>query len=172
MRPPQNGRSAAGGCVPSGADLSNASIESTDLRESASRTRPRSFGPPILITGPDELRAFAASRAFASNQPVIIRLNGRSLAADASASERINKDRAACGCALGAQAMAAAFLITLALLMSLYGPFTLATLARTPIALAAALVFAGLGKAVGMAKARNRARREIANIVSTLTCVS
>lgn len=120
---------------------------------------------PLLIGDPGQLRAFAATRAFASRQPLILAIPGIPPPEAIAIGERLNKDRAACGCGLGAQAMAAAFVAVLALLMLRYGPFTLATLARLPIAIVVAIVCAGLGKAYGVTSARRRARREVDRIL-------
>ena len=149
--------------------MSNASVEPHQPNYQPRRFRQSSPVQPIVIRDPSALSAFAVSRAFASTQPLVLQLPGMTPAHAFAAAERINVARAACGCALGAQAMAGAFVVTLALLMIRYGPFTLDMLERTPIALGAAFVFAAFGKAIGVARARARARREVAHILSTLT---
>ena len=129
-------------------------------------TRKLQIDTPLLISEPDQLRAFAATRAFVLRQPLILNIPGMSSSEAFAAAERLNKHRNECGCSLGAQAMMAAFLITLALLAIRYGLFTLALLGRLPIALVAAVVFAALGKVVGTAMGRRRARREVARILA------
>jgi hypothetical protein len=120
---------------------------------------------PIIIEDPGQLQAFAASRAFASNRPLILTIPGLPSADALSIGERLNKDRAACGCSTGAWAMAVAFAVVLAMIVLSHGLFTVETLIRLPIAAATAIVFAGLGKAIGMAVARQRARREVSRAI-------
>jgi len=131
------------------------------------RTRQPQIDTPLVISDLDQLRAFAVTRAFVLKQPLILSIPGMTPSEAFAAAERLNKDRNECGCALGAQAMTAAFLITLALLAIRYGPFTLALVERLPIAIAAAIVFVALGKVVGIAMGRRRARREVARILAT-----
>lgn len=122
---------------------------------------------PAVIDDAVQLREFVSSPAFVSNQPLVLRMPGLTEPEALAAAERLNADRAECGCSLGARAMTVAFLVTLALLMLGYGAFTLALLARLPIALAAGVAFAMLGKAIGIAMGRRRARREVARILAT-----
>lgn len=124
--------------------------------------------PPAVINDAVQLREFAGTPAFASNRPLILRIPGLTEPEALAAAERLNADRAECGCALGARAMTVAFVVALALLMHSYGAFTLALLARLPIAIAAGVAFAMVGKAVGIAQGRHRARREVARILATL----
>jgi hypothetical protein len=131
------------------------------------RTRKLQVDVPLVIGEVDQLRAFAATPAFVLRRPVILSIPGMSPPEAFAAAERLNKDRNECGCALSAQAMTAAFLIVLALLAIRYGLFTLALLERLPIAIVAAVVFAALGKIVGIAIGRKRARREVARILAT-----
>jgi len=129
------------------------------------RIRTAKTYPPVVIGDPAELRVFAATRAFASRQPLVFAIPGMPMADAAAFGERLNTDRAACGCSLGAQAMAAGFAVTLAILMLRYGPFSLAVFVRLPIAIAVAVIFAGIGKAAGAAAARRRAHREVDRIL-------
>lgn len=122
--------------------------------------------PPAVIDDAGQLREFAASPAFVSNRPLILRIPGMAEPEALAAAERLNADRAECGCSLGARAMTLAFVVTLALLMLGYGVFTLALLVRLPITLAVGVVFAMLGKAVGIAMGRRRARREVARVLA------
>ena len=84
-----------------------------------------------------------------------------------AAAEQLNKDRSECGCSLGAQTMTAAFCITVGLLMLQYGALTPAMWKRLPIAAAVAIVSAAVGKIIGIAMGRKRARREVARILAT-----
>jgi hypothetical protein len=125
---------------------------------------------PLVIGDDAQLRTFAASREFMSKQPIILSLPGMLPAEGFSAGEQLNKERSECGCSLGAQAMAAGFLISLAGLTIHYG-VTLALLKRLPIAMVAAFLFAALGKVVGITLGRRRARRTVARILAIFTCL-
>lgn len=133
------------------------------------RTRNEKSIAPLVIGDFDQLRAFSVGRAFLSKQPIILCIP-EILAIEAFAiGEQINKDRSECGCLLGAQAMTAAFLSTLIVLMVNFGLFSFALLERLPIAIIAAVIFAVLGKVAGITMARTRARREIARILTAFT---
>src|SRR2546421_8626283 len=114
------------------------------------------FAEPLLIADVAELRAFAATRAFVSARPVVLEVPGMSSSHAFAAAERLNRDRAECGCSFGAGAMWAGFALATSFLMLQYGAFTLALLERLPIAAAAAIAFAGLGKLAGITHARRR----------------
>jgi hypothetical protein len=124
---------------------------------------------PIVIDDHAQLRVFAVSRAFFSKQPLILRISGMSPSEASLAGEYLNKNRRECGCSLGAKAMTAGFVIALAWLTIRYGVLTPGMFVRLPFAIAAAIAFAALGKSVGVAKARRRARREAARILTTFT---
>jgi hypothetical protein len=64
-----------------------------------------------------------------------------------------------CGCALGARCMVAGFVATLLVLALQHGTLTPAFFWRSPLALAVAFLGAGLGKAVGITRARRRQPR-------------
>jgi len=123
--------------------------------------------PPVVIADHAQLRAFVASRAFAAKQPLILNLPGMSPAEGFAAAEHLNKYRSECGCALGAQTMTAAFCVTVGFLMVNYGALTPAMLKRLPIAAAVGIISAAVGKIVGIAIGRKRARREVARILAT-----
>jgi hypothetical protein len=146
------------------------------MSSAASSGTLRRFGIPLATAAPlavisdaEQLGEFAASREFVSKRPLIVLIPGMAESEAFAASERLNAYRAECGCSLGARAMTAAFLISLALLMFSYGVFTLALLVRLPIALAAGVVSAMLGKLAGIAMGRRRAHREAARILAMLT---
>lgn len=120
---------------------------------------------PLVIADVAQLRAFVATPVFASTRPVVLDLPGMSSSEAFVAGERLNRDRAECGCSLGATAMSAGFAVALAILVLRYGLFTVASLARFPIAVAAAVGFAALGKIAGIALGRRRARREVMRII-------
>jgi hypothetical protein len=65
--------------------------------------------------------------------------------------------------------MTAGFVMALGLLLLRYGPLSLAWLERLPVAAVIAVIFAVLGKTVGIVLGRRRARREVARILATLT---
>ena len=122
---------------------------------------------PFVIADLAELRAFARTREFTSNRPVVLAVPEIPAADAFAVAERLNRDRTECGCSLGAKAMTAGFVLTLAALMVGYGPFALAFLERSPLALAAAFAFAAVGKVIGIAMGRRRARREVSRILET-----
>jgi hypothetical protein len=65
--------------------------------------------------------------------------------------------------------MTAGFVMALGLLLLRYGPLSLAWLERLPVAAVIAVIFAVLGKTVGIVLGRRRARRELARILAILT---
>jgi hypothetical protein len=121
---------------------------------------------PIVVRDLDQLRAYSIARPGNYTAPLILSIPQMSQSEAFAASERITKARSECGCDLGARAMAATFAISLAAIGILFGPFTLAALERLPIAVVAAFLAAGLGKAIGIALARNRARAELMSILT------
>ena len=121
-----------------------------------------------MVADVANLRAFASTREFASTRPVVLDLPGMSRSEAFAVGERLNRDRAECGCSLGATAMSAGFALALGILMLRYGPFTLALLTRVPIAIAVAIVFAALGKFAGITLGRRRARRDVVRIVESV----
>jgi hypothetical protein len=120
---------------------------------------------PVVIADAAELRAFAASREFASRRPVVLELPGMSQPDAFSAGERINRNRADCGCSLGASMMFTGLVLALAVLTLRYGVLTTALLERLPLAIVTAMVFAALGKTGGVALGRHRARGEVMRVV-------
>jgi hypothetical protein len=137
-------------------------------RRSWIRTVPAAQHPPIVIEDAAQLSAFAASRAFRSRRPLMLSIPGMTQVEAFAAAEKLNKDRGECGCSLSAQAMTAGFAIATALLMMHYGAWTTATLQRLPLAIAIGLISAALGKIIGIAMGRMRARREVARILATI----
>jgi len=125
-------------------------------------------GAPLVIADVAELRAFAASRDFTSSRPVVLDLPHLSPADAFVLGERLNRDRAECGCLLGAKAMTAGFGVALGALAVAYSPLTLAFLERSPISLSVGFVAAGAGKVAGIALGRRRARREVSRILCSL----
>jgi hypothetical protein len=122
---------------------------------------------PFVIADLAELRAFARTRDFTSSRPVVLEVPEIPAADAFAVAERLNRDRAECGCSLGAKAMTAGFVLTLGALMVGYGPFALGFLERSPLALAGAFAFAAVGKVTGIAMGRRRARREVSRILET-----
>ena len=122
---------------------------------------------PLVIADLAELGAFTGTREFRSARPLVLDVPDMPAAEAFALSERLNRDRAECGCSLGAKAMTAGFGLTLGALMVVYGPLTLAFLERSPISLAAAFGFAAVGKVTGILLGRRRARREVSRIVET-----
>ena len=98
--------------------------------------RPDAHSAPQLTVVPDRPVAEAS------------RSTGRSLTMDDD-----------CGCALGARFMVAGFVATLLVLALQHGALTPAFFRRSPLALALAFLCAGLGKAVGITRARRRQKR-------------
>jgi hypothetical protein len=129
----------------------------------------RPLSVPVETIGTREgLRAFAASPAFVSSRPLLLRIAGMDESEALAATERLNADRAECGCSLGARAMTAGFVLALVLLALEYGAFTVGLLVRLPVAFAAAFVAAIVGKVFGIALGRRRARREVRRILAAL----
>ena len=122
---------------------------------------------PFVIGDLAELRAFARTREFTSSRPVVLAFPEIPAADAFAVAERLNRDRAECGCSLGAKAMTAGFVLTLGALMVGYGPFALGFLERSPLALAGAFAFAAVGKVTGIALGRRRAHREVSRILDT-----
>jgi hypothetical protein len=122
---------------------------------------------PFVIVDLAGLRAFSRSRSFTSSRPLVLEVPEIPPAEAFAVGERLNRDRAECGCSLGAKAMTAGFVLGLAALSVGYGPVTLAFLERSPLALAAAFAFGAVGKVTGIAMGRRRARREVSRILET-----
>ena len=122
---------------------------------------------PFVIADLAELRAFSRTRDFTSSRPLVLNVPDMLPVEAFAVGERLNRDRAECGCSLGAKAMTAGFALTLGALMVGYGPLTLSFLERSPISLAAAFAFAAVGKVAGIAMGRRRARREVSRILET-----
>ena len=122
---------------------------------------------PFVIADLAELRAFSRTRDFTSSRPLVLDVPDMLPAEAFAVGERLNRDRAECGCSLGAKAMTAGFALALGALMVGYGPWTRAFRARSPISLAAAFSFAAVGKVAGIALGRRRARREVSRILET-----
>ena len=122
---------------------------------------------PLVIADLAELGAFSSTREFTSARPLVLDVPELPAAEAFALSERLNRDRAECGCSLSAKAMTAGFGLTLGALMVAYGPLTLAFLERSPISLAAAFGFAAVGKVAGMALGRRRARLQVSRILET-----
>jgi hypothetical protein len=123
---------------------------------------------PLVVADAAELRALVASRDFTSSRPLVLDLPELSPADAFALGERLNRDRAECGCSLGAKAMTAGFGVAFGALALAYGPLTIAFLERSPISLAAAFVCAGAGKVAGVALGRRRARRQVSRILCSL----
>jgi hypothetical protein len=121
---------------------------------------------PILVSGVRELRDFAASPAFASKRPLVLSLPQVPPGELRAMAERLNQYRLECGCSLGARAMTGGLLAATALLAALYGPLSVAFVVHLPLAFAAAVVFAVVGKVVGIVRARRRARGQVAAILA------
>lgn len=122
---------------------------------------------PLVIADFSELRAFSGTRDFTSSRPLVLNVPGIPPVEAFALAERLNRDRAECGCSFGAKAMTAGLGLTVGGLMVVYGPLTLAFLERSPISLAVALACAGVGKVVGIGLGRRRARRNVAHILET-----
>jgi hypothetical protein len=122
---------------------------------------------PFVVADIAELRAFSRTRDFTSSRPLVLEVPEMPIGEAFAVGERLNRDRAECGCSLGAKAMTGGFVLTLGALMVSYGPFTLAFLERLPLALAAAFAFAAVGKVMGIGLGRRRARREVSRILET-----
>jgi len=81
------------------------------------------------------------------------------------AGERMNRLRRACGCELGACCALVGFVAALGWLTATHGLLSRAMLFRLPIALAAAILLAGIGKVVGIGLARRQLRIEIDSLL-------
>jgi len=127
--------------------------------------RSQALSAPFVVVGLGELEALARAKEFRSRRRLLLDVPGLGEAEAFAASERLNSARSECGCALGAKAMTAGFVVALVALMVAYGPLSLAFLERSPIAVGAAFVFAAVGKAVGIALGRRRARREVTRVL-------
>jgi hypothetical protein len=124
---------------------------------------------PVVIGDLRQLADFSNSPAFTSNEPLVLRIPAIPKSEAFAVAERLNRDRAECGCSLGAKAMGGGFVIALVLLVPFYGPLSLATLVRLPLALVTGVLAALVGKAIGIALGRRRARREVTRILTTFT---
>jgi hypothetical protein len=131
--------------------------------------RHRGMRDPFVIGDLQQLAEFSNSPAFVSKGPLVLKIAAMSESEAFAAAERLNKNRAECGCSLGARAMTAAFAIAIGVLLLRYGPLSPGVLVRLPLAVVTAAVFALLGKAAGIALGRRRARREVTRILTTFT---
>lgn len=121
------------------------------------RTRPRLA--PLVVGEVEQLRALLRSNALYSKQPLIFALAALSPQENFAFAERLNQYRQECGCSLGAQCMAASLILSTAWVVDRSS--LVALWWQIPVALAAALLCAGGGKAVGIARARRKLRREV-----------
>jgi hypothetical protein len=122
---------------------------------------------PVVIDDLQQLADFSNSPGFTANGPLVLRIPAIPKSEAFAVAERLNKSRTECGCSLGAKAMGGGFVIALVLLVLLYGPLSLATLVRLPLALAAGVLAALVGKAIGIALGHRRAHREVTRILTT-----
>jgi hypothetical protein len=114
---------------------------------------------PVVISHPEELRAFVRSRDFFGGRPLVVRLSHLSPQQALAGAERLNRERQSCGCGEGALAMAAVLVLGVVLIAVRHGPLSVAALVRYPLAALAAMAAMGVGKALGLALAHRRARR-------------
>jgi hypothetical protein len=129
-------------------------------------SQPRaSAGAPFVVVDLEGLEAIARAREFRSRRRLLLEVPGMGAAEAFEVSERLNSARSECGCSLGAKAMTAGFVVVLAALLAAYGPFSIAFLERSPIAVGAAFASAALGKAVGIVLGRRRARHEVTRVL-------
>jgi hypothetical protein len=128
------------------------------------RSRRRAELPPLIIRDVQQLRTLGESKAFRSRQPLVLDLPEFSGPQAFAAAERLSALRRECGCSLGAKFLSIGFVLSAVWLLRNYG-LSIAALWRAPIALLAAICFAGLGKAIGLALARRNFHREIKLLV-------
>jgi len=121
------------------------------------------FAP--IVVGLGELEGFARAKEFRSRRPLLLEVPEMGAAEAFEVSERLNSARSECGCALGAKAMTAGFVIALGALFAAYGPFSIAFLERLPLTVGAAFVSAAIGKTAGIALGRRRARQEVSRVL-------
>jgi hypothetical protein len=121
------------------------------------------FAP--IVVGLGDLEAIARAKEFRSRRPLLLDVPEMGAAEAFEVSERLNRARAECGCALGAKAMTAGFVIALGVLLAAYGPFSIAFLEHSPLAVGAALVSTAIGKTTGIALGRRRARQEVSRVL-------
>jgi len=123
-----------------------------------------STGPAIVIDSVAAMRDVPRR----GKGPLVLQLPGLPAEEAAAAGERLNRYRTECGCSAGAHLMTIAFVLSLAVAVLADGA-SRALFLHLPLALPAALVGAGVGKAGGIALARRRARREIADLLARVT---
>jgi hypothetical protein len=123
----------------------------------------------LVLRNADELRALKSTRRLAARYPLAIELPWLSSQAARAAGERLQSYGNECGCSLGAKCLFAAFALALLGLAMRYGVLTSGFLWRLPLAVFAALVGAGIGKAFGLARARKRFHEEIEELIASQT---
>ncbi len=114
---------------------------------------------PLVVGEVEQLPALLRSNALYSKQPLIFALAPLAPQENFAFAERLNQYRQECGCSLGAKCMAASLILSAAWVVDRSSLVTLWW--QIPVALAAALLCAGAGKAVGIARARRKLRREV-----------
>jgi len=125
--------------------------------------------PLLIIRESAHLRALLSTRAILSPGSVVLELPGLSAEAARAAAERIVGYSNECGCSLSAKCMVAGFALAVAWLALRYGALTTNFLWRLPLGLLCAFAGAGIGKSIGVVRARARLKSEIAKLIADQT---
>jgi hypothetical protein len=107
--------------------------------------------PPVVVTDLESLRRLSRPKLFRASEPIIIDLPGLSPHEAEALAARVNEYRS----------MAVGFGVIVTWLWISCGLFTMQFAWRLPLAFVFALLCAGLGKALGIALARQRLRSEL-----------
>lgn len=115
----------------------------------------------VVIRETDALRALLRARGASRRAPVRLEFDGLSESEGRLAGERLTRWRLECGCTWGAVATVAGLVVMATWLVLRFDVTSVAFVLRLPVAIGAVVACAGLGKAVGVARARWRFRREV-----------
>lgn len=117
---------------------------------------------PLVVRDVAELQAL---RVRLPRSPVALQLPGIAPDEARAAGERIESYRNECGCDLGAKCMALGFFATLAALVLRHGIAGWTLVTAVLWAALCSVMCAGVGKAIGIARARTGLRREIDRLI-------
>jgi hypothetical protein len=123
----------------------------------------------LIIREISQLRILYSPSALRPPRALVIELPGLSTEEAHAASERILSYGRECGCSLGANCMAAAFGFAVIWLAFRYGVWTSQFIRHLPWALLCAFAGAGLGKWLGIARARARLKKQIGKLIASQT---
>ncbi len=129
----------------------------------------RSPGQRTRVVRDDDLAQLLREGRKAAREPIELHLDAVSEPDAARAAERLTELGADCGCAWGARAMFAGLGVSVIAIAAVDDVRSTDFLFHLPLALAAAVLCAAAGKAVGLHTASRRYRREVECLLQRAT---